>query len=253
MSGYIAFLKKELMENTLNFKLVVMFAVFAVLGILSPVSTKFMPDIVSALTPQLGITFSEPAALDSWGEFYDNVSSLGMSLMLIIFSGCLSSEYNKGTLIIMLTKGLPRPAVIVAKFSSAVVIMTVSYWICFGITYGYTAYLWAGEALPHIFFAAFCLWSIGVMYLSILILGCVVFRQAFPSIIFIFVTLGVLGLVGMIKPLAKYNPLNLTGKNIELLSGTAVISDFIYPLIIALFISLAFLITAISLFNKKQL
>jgi ABC-2 type transport system permease protein len=252
MNGYIAFVKKEITENIRNYKTLIMIALFVIFGIFSPLSARFMSEIISSLAPDLQITLNEPTALDSWQEFYGNVSSLGMSLMLIIFCSCLSSEYSKGTLVNMLTKGLSRPAVIMGKFTVTVLIMTISYWISFVIAYGYTEYFWAGAALPHMFFAAFCLWILGIMYLSTLILGCVIFRQAFPSVLFILVVSGIMGRARMIEPLKKFNPFNLTVDNLGLLYVESTVSEMFLPIFIALIISAIFLTAAISLFNKKQ-
>ena len=252
MSGYIAFVKKEFTENTRGYKFLIMVSVFIVLGMFSVLSARFMPEIIAAFAPQLEITLNEPSALDAWEQFYGNVSQLGMSLMLIIFCSCLSGEYVKGTLVNMFTKGLPRPAVILSKFTVAVAIMTVSYWLCFGVTYYYTAYLWAGVALPYTVFAAFSLWLFGIMHLSILMLGCVLFRQGFVSLIFYLVVQVSIGFIGMIKPLEKYSPFALTSNNLDLLSGAASVSEFIMPIISVLVISAGFLLTSILLFEKKQ-
>ncbi len=253
MNGYIAFVKKELMENTRNYRLFIMLALFFIFGMLGPMTAKFTPQLIASLTPNMQITIAEPTALDSWIQFYKNVPSLGFSLMIIIFSGCLSSEYSKGTLTIMLTKGLSRPAVILSKFSVAAAIMTISYWMSFGITYGYTAYFWQGQVLPHMIFSAFALWMVGLLYLSILIFGCVLFRQAFPSIIFLLGVTVIMTLIGIPKQLASYNPLILTLKNVDLISGTVSVSEFIMPIVIAIIFTVGFLFSATLLFNKKQL
>jgi ABC-2 type transport system permease protein len=51
MSGYIAFVKKEFMENTRNYRLLIMASVFVVLGMLAPLSARFLAEILSALAP----------------------------------------------------------------------------------------------------------------------------------------------------------------------------------------------------------
>lgn len=252
MSGCIAFIKKEFMENSRNFRLLIMLALFVIFGMLSPLSARFMPELISSFAPDLQITIVAPVALDSWAQFYKNVSQLGINIFLILFSGCLSNEYAKGTLTIMLTKGLPRPAIIFSKYIVSAAIMTLSYWMCFGITYGYTAYLWPGASLPHTIFAGFSLWIIGLMYLSILILGCVLFKQAFSGIVFFFAVFGVLSLISMPAQIAKFSPLVLTAKNIDLLSGTAAISEFSIPIIISFSITIGSLFAAVAAFNKKQ-
>lgn len=253
MRGFIAFSKKELTENTRNYRLLIMLAIFLIFGLMSPLLAKFTPQLMEALMPNLAEAFENPTALDSWTQFYKNVSSLGLSLTIILFSSCLSGEYAKGTLTIMLTKGLSRPAVVLSKFSAAAIILTVCYWLSFGVTYGYTAYLWPGDSLPHVFSAAFALWIAGILYLSILMLGCALFRQAFTSILFLLVITVIMGLLEQIEQTAGFSPVILVSKNIDLLSGTVTASYFILPLIVSVFMSAALLMMSIVVFNKKQL
>ncbi len=252
MRGYVAFTKKEFMENARNFRLMIMLLIFFIFGVLSPLTAKFTPELISAFVPEMQITFNEPSAIDSWIQFYKNISSLGFSLMIIIFSNMLSSEYAKGTLVIMLTKGMSRPMVILSKFSAAVVIMSISLWMSFGVTVGYTAYFWQSAELIHTVFAAFSLWISGILYLCILMLGCVLFRQAFAGIIFLLGVNVVFTLLGMLKSLEKLNPFILSTKNVDLISGTVGVSEFILPIVVSLIISAGCLVTAIALFNKKQ-
>ncbi len=253
MSGYIAFLKKEFIEDTRNYRLLLMLGLYFIFGVMGPLSAKFMPELIKTFSPNMQIIIEEPSALESWTQFYKNVSSLGLSLTLIIFSNCLSNEYTKGTLTIMLTKGLSRPAVILSKFSSIAVIMTVSFWMCFGVTYGYTAYLWPSEELSHLLFAAFALWLSAMLYLCILMFGCVLFQQAFASILFLLVITLIFSLLGMTDLLSAYSPSFLSSKNIDLISGTVTISEFAIPITISLIMSGVLLFLSITVFNKKQL
>lgn len=253
MRGFIAFLKKEITENIRNYRLLIMLSIFFIFGVMSPLLAKFTPQLMESLMPNLAEAFENTTALDSWTQFYKNVSSLGLSLTIILFSSCLSGEYAKGTLTIMLTKGLSRSAVVLSKFSVVAVILTVSYWLSFGVTYGYTAYLWPGDSLPYIFFAAFALWIVGLLYLCILMLGCVLFRQAFTSILFLLVISVIMGLLEQIEQTAGFSPAILLSKNVDLISGEVAISYFIIPLIISVFLSAILLIVSITVFNKKQL
>jgi ABC-2 type transport system permease protein len=253
MSGYVSFTKKEFTESIRNYRLLIMLAIFFFFGVTGPLTAKFTPQIIEAFAPNMQLAFEEPVALDSWVQFYKNVSSLGFSLMVILFSNLLSGEYSKGTLTIMLTKGLSRSAVILSKFSAAVGIMTLSYWLCFCISYGYTAFLWQGAELPHIFFAAFALWVAGLLYLCILMLGCVLFRQAFAAIMFLLVVTVPINLLGLIEQIAPYSPFFLAAKNIELLSGAATLSQFAVPFIISILMSLVLLFLSVVVFYRKQL
>ena len=186
---------------------------------------------------------SEPVPLDAWKQFYKNISGVGFSAFIILFGNCLSSEYSKGTLVLMVTKGLSRRAVILAKYTVAAALMTVSYWIAYAAAYVYTALLWKDICLSNVTFAAFLLWIIGFLYLSILMIGCVIFKQMFTSILFTGGIVALISLFGMIEPIAKFNPFILTSKNVGLISGKIIPAEFIIPAFISVVLSILGLLT----------
>ena len=252
MSGYIAFVKKEFTENLKNYRFLILFAVFLIFGIMSAPLAKFTPEILSAFAADMEMA-SKPVALDAWIQFYKNISGVGFSAFIILYGSCLSGEYSKGTLVLMVTKGLSRKAVILAKYTVAAVLMTICYWASFAATYGYTAFLWHDTGLFHVAFAAFALWLAGFLYLSILMIGCVIFKQTFTSILFTGGIVAVISLLGVVRPIAKCNPFLLTSKNVDLLSGEVVPADFMVPALLSVAMSILGLLIAIKLFNKKQL
>lgn len=252
MNSYTAFVKKEFTENIKNFRFLILFAIFLIFGIASALLAKFTPEILSALTTDMQMN-KEPVALDAWKQFYKNISSVGFSALIILFGSCLSSEYSKGTLVLMVTKSLSRPTIILAKYTVSAILMTVSYWISFTAAYGYTAYLWNDTILSYRILAAFFMWIIGFLYLSILILGCVIFKQTFTSILFTGGVIALISLLGIVNPLAKFNPFILTSKNVELISGAVSPSEFVAPMIVSIILTIIFLTITIKLFNNKQL
>lgn len=252
MNGYIAFVKKEFKENMKNYRFLILFMVFLIFGITSALLAKFTPEILSALAADMEMR-SEPVALDAWEQFYKNISGVGFSAFIILFGSCLAGEYSKGTLVLMVTKGLSRPAVILAKYTVAAVLITISYWVSFAATYGYTAYLWPEASLSHVVLAAFSLWVIGFLYLSILMLGCVLFKQTFTSILFTGGIVTLVSLLGLIEPLEKLTPFILTSKNVDLISGAVTPAEFMLPMIVSVIMTILGLLMAIRIFNTKAL
>lgn len=116
MRGYLAFVKKELLEQVRTYKLLILFLVFFIFGMLSPLMAKLMPEILSQM-PMDGITITipDPTAIDSYSQFFKNLTQMGLIVLVLLFSGTLTTELSKGTLINVLTKGLTRYAVILAK------------------------------------------------------------------------------------------------------------------------------------------
>lgn len=252
MSGYLAFLKKEFTENRKNYRFFILFAVFLIFGSMSAFLAKMTPEILSVFAADMEMT-SKPVALDAWKQFYKNISGVGFSALIILFGSCLSNEYSKGTLVLMVTKGLSRNAVILAKYTAAAALMTISYWTGYAAAYGCTAVLWNDTNLSYVALAAFSLWLIGFLYLSILMIGCVLFQQTFTSILFTGGIVALISLLGMVEPIAKFNPFILTTKNVDLISGEAVPAEFVIPAVISVALSIFGLLTALWIFDKKQL
>lgn len=253
MRAYLAFTKKELLENVRNYKFFSVLTIFLIFGFLSPLTAYFMPELLATLSPDLAIALPAPTAMDSWMQFYKNIASLGVSLLLIIYCSTLSSEYSKGTLVIMLTKGLPRSTVIWSKFSVTALIMSISFWASFFITYAYTVYFWPDAVFSHVFFAAFALWLSTIMYLSILMLGCVLIKQAFGSIILVLGITSLIAVLSISKQIGQWSPTFLNNQNVDLLSGVTSISAFVVPILVTLCITIGCLVAAVVLFNRKKL
>ena len=175
MRNYTIFLKKELFESYKTFKLFVMGIVFVFFGMLSPVSAKFMPEILkwalesdpafennSAIFTEL---ITKPVALDSWVQFFSNLGQMGLIVLVIVFSGMLASELSRGTLTIILTKGISRAAILLSKATSAALIWTGSLAVAFAVCYGYTVYLFE-ETVTNLLFGAAILWVFGLFLIA---------------------------------------------------------------------------------------
>ena len=48
MKGYIAFIKKEFVENLKNYRFFILFTIFAIFGLSSAFLAKFTPEIIEA-------------------------------------------------------------------------------------------------------------------------------------------------------------------------------------------------------------
>lgn len=99
MRGYVVFTKKEVLENVRIFKMLI-FLIFFIFGMMSPLMAKLMPEILSQM-PIEGVTIilSEPTASDSYMQFFKNITQMGMIILILVFSGTLTQELNRGTLI----------------------------------------------------------------------------------------------------------------------------------------------------------
>lgn len=249
-----ALLKKEWMEFTRNYKLLIICCVFLFFGFSSPLVAKFLPDVLANFLPKnVAESFPEPTALDSWAQFFKNISQLGLFVIVLLFGSTLTSERQSGTLTIFLTKGLKRQLVIYSKSLFAIAIWTVAYFVAFIITYGYTIFYWPSDNVQQLFLAVFLLWIFGIFIISTLILGNILFKVFFNTLLF---TAGILVLLFIIKLFPKLDSISiirLATENNAVLIGQFHASDYYVPIIITLALSGIFHLIAVKLFNKQAM
>lgn len=79
---------------------------------------------------------------------------MGLIVLALMFSGSVSNEISKGTLVNLVTKGLRRWTVIVGKATSLILQWTVCLLLTFLVTWGYTVYYFPDQKVL-IFFKQF--------------------------------------------------------------------------------------------------
>ena len=168
-----AFLKKEWMEWNRTGRSWILMLVFVLFGIMNPALAKLTPWLMEALSDSLAdtglvTTAVQVDAMTSWAQFYKNIP-IGLIIFILIVGGNFTAEYEKGTLIPVVTKGLSRQSVLAAKAVFLYGSWTVLYAVCFGITYGYNAYFWDNGIAGNLFFAVACTWLFGVWAAALLI------------------------------------------------------------------------------------
>lgn len=254
MRAYLSFTKKEFIENLRTYRIFIMMLVFLLFGFMNPAIAKLMPDILKSAEPAgMNITIPTPTALDSWGQFFKNAGQMGLLVLVIVFCGIMANEFSRGTLINILTKGMKRSIVILSKFTMAAVIWTVSYLLCFVVTYYYTTYFWKMDGLHHMFLTFFSLWLYGMLLIAMVILGGVLFKTIYGSLLLTGGIAVAMMLINISPKMQKYNPITLSSNNMSLLTGQKEAADFMPAVLICGALILIFITVSIMAFNKKQI
>lgn len=253
MNALVAFIKKEMLESVRTYKLLILIIVFLLMGIISPVIAKVTPDIIDAIVPEgIEIKIPDPTAVDAWIQFFKNTSQIGLVVMIITFAGLMSNELSKGTLVNMLTKGLSRRTVILSKFISSTLQWTFAFILSAVTTLLYTNFLWPEGSVSNLFLALFGLWLFGIMMLSLIIMGGVLFKNLTTNMLAtggLFLIMLIINIFPDVKP---YNPMTLFSGNMGLLVEKQAVSDFYSATIVTSIVLLITLSCSIIMFDRKE-
>ena len=247
MRSFVAFTKKEIMESLRTYKFMILFLIFVVFGFLNPVMAKVLPEILESVLPEgMTITLEEPKAIDSWMQFFKNGAQTGMIVLTVIFSGIMAGEISKGTLIHMVTKGLSRNVVVLSKFTSAVFQWTLSYAASALITLGYTLYFFEKMELTNLFLAILGMWIFGVLLLSMVIFGGLLFKNVYGALLLAGGAALILTLLGLFPDLKPYNPMTLVSENVNLMTEMFSSGDFLLSAVVAVLLTGLLLLISMS-------
>lgn len=254
MRQWCAFFRKESLEWIRSGRILI-FAVLALLfGIMSPALAKLTPWIMEMAADSLadsGLTVAEVTvdALTSWGQFYKNIPIL-LVIVLLLCSGSFTMEYQKGTLINMITRGLARWKILTVK--SAVLLLAYSfvYWGCFGITYGYNEYFWDNGIAQQAGLAAVCYYVMGLWLVSLLVLFSTVAKGNMMVILGAGAVFGICYLLSVFEPFKAALPVSLSFGMQMLLGEDA---GWKIPMLVSICWSMVNLGLSVIIFNRKQM
>ena len=251
-----AFLKKEMLEQARSGKLMFLGILFVLFGIMNPAVAKLTPWLLEAMADSMvggsmTITVSEVTAMDSWVQFFKNIP-IGLIAFVLMEGNIFTKEYQSGTLLLSLTKGLARYKVVFSKALVMASLWTVGYWLCFGITYSYNAYFWDNAVAQNLTFSALCWWIFGLWVIALTVLFSTLAKE---NTMVLAGTGGVVlasSLLSFFPKLQKFLPTLLSDGN-ELIYGLAESNKYYPALAIAAGMAVACFVISIPIFNKKQL
>ena len=223
---------------------------------MNPAVAKITPWLLEILADSLAesgmtVTPVTVSAMDSWVQFFKNMP-LGLIVFVLLQSSIFTKEYQSGTLVLSLTKGLERFKVVVSKTVVLTVLWTVGYWLCFGITYGYNAYFWDNSVAQNLILSVVCWWLFAVCVISLMILFSTIANSNTGVLVGTGSVVLASYLLGLLPKISKYLPTLLANGN-SLIYGVAEAKTYIVAILITVVASLICFAVSIPIFNKKQL
>jgi len=170
--------------------------------------------------------------MDAWSQFFKNLSQMGLIVLLLVQSGQFATEYAKGSLVNLLTKGLSRPAIALAKAAWTAALWTGAYALALGVSMGYTAYLFPGEAVDSLLPAVAGLWLFGLLLLSCLAAGGALLPSAYGGLLCVVGLYVGLALLDLVPSVPLHSPHALVTQSMRLLQGVTAPRALAWPFVL---------------------
>ena len=254
MRIFLSLLKKEAIEGARTKKIISTFILFLFIGLISPLTAKLTPMILQSIaTGNIDINVAPPSEIDSWTQFFKNISQIGMFGLAIILSTQMANEFQKGTLINLLSKGLPRYQVVLSKIFYNFILWFIAYFCSFILTYFYTKYFF-GISFPirNILMAALLPFIFGLFLISLEILAGVISGNVIGTLILTTVGIVIQLILSIRDEIVKYMPIALIGKPVNLIKGIGY-DDYYVPIITGSILLILCIVISIAIINKKQI
>lgn len=250
MKSTIVFIKKELIEALRSYKIMVILPIFFFFGVISPIVAKIMPELFKTIE---GVVIELPEAklVDAWIQFYENMT-IQIFMFVIVFANTISNEVRKGTLTNLVVKGLPRKNIILAKFLFIVFIWTICFMCSVFSTNIISRSLLVGE-VSHLFLIMFSTWVFGILLISIMIFGSVLFKNLYGSILIVFLFYVFSSMLSVVPVIKIYHPYAIMVYSCNVLNATMEPMALLPAFSISIIFIFTFLGMSIKCFNKITL
>ena len=253
MTGLGLLLRKELLEQARTMRLVVVVAVFAILGLLSPVFARYVREIVEAVGGgQFQGMIPAPVVGDAVLQFTKNVGQFGVLIAILVTMGSVATEKERGTAAFLLTKPIGRGAFVMAKVVAIGALLGLALAVGGVLCWTYAAILF--EPLPVAGFAGAValLWLSLAVFAALTFLASVTTRSALVAGGAGFGVFLVAGILSALPGIGTFMPTSLWGAADALALGT--VPD---PLLGPVLVNVGIVVVALTLawwsFRRQEL
>jgi len=256
MIGLATLLRKELLESWRTRRIPVVVLLFLFVGIISPLTARYLPDILKAALGDQATTIPipTPTSADAVLQLQKNLGQFGALTAIVLAMGLVAAEKDRGTAGFLLTKPASRAAFLAAKLIGLGAVLGLGTMIAVGVGWAYTAILF--EVLPIGGWLALGLlsWLALMAWASLTFLASTVLRSSAAA-----AGAGIGGLLGVsllavIPPVGRWLPSGLDGPALALATGSPFdVADLAAAIVGTVAIVVACVALAWAAFRRQEL
>lgn len=226
MSGFGVLVRKELLEAWRTRRLPVIAVLFLVFGMISPLTAKYLPEILkAALGDQLSVPMPTPDATAALGQLQKNLGQMGALVAIALAMGSVSGELDRGTAALVLAQPATRPAFLAAKLVAIGVVLGISTLLAVLVAWAYTAILFAALPIGGWIAMAALAWLALVAWGSLTFLASAATGSTTAAAGLGFVAWIAVSIAAIVPALDRLLPTGLTAPAIAIAAGTTADMD----------------------------
>ncbi|WP_096190016.1 ABC transporter permease [Evansella halocellulosilytica] len=257
MSQWMTLFKKEWKESLRNFKWLWIPLVFLLLGIMQPVTTYFLPDIIEqfgGLPEDTVINIPVPSGAQVLSETLGQFSQIGFLVIVLAFMGTVASERNNGSIIMVLVKPVSYVSYLTAKWAHITLLSLSSYILGFSLSVYYTFLLIERVAAVFVIKGAL-VYSVWVFFIITLVLclSALLKSTAATAFLSIGITVTISLLSSLTPDLMKWSPGMLMNHTQLLFQTGAVGENFLLNMMTTFIIIFAMISLTSYFFQRKEM
>ncbi|WP_099361837.1 ABC transporter permease [Fredinandcohnia onubensis] len=256
MRQWSVLFKKEWIEMTRNFKILWIPLVFILLGIMQPVTSYYLPEIIKAAgeLPE-GAVFDIPVPtpqevlVQTFGQY----SQIGVLVLVLAFMGIVAAEKNSGVSDIILVKPVSFANYITAKWVSITIMTLGSFLLGILASWYYTGVLIGDLEFGELMKGSlvYGTWLVFLMTVTLL-LSSLFKSNIFVAFMSLLVAIGLSALTSLLSKWMTWSPARLSTHASSLLLTGSPDKQFALSLTVSLLLILVLLVSSIYLFAKKE-
>ncbi|WP_438349127.1 ABC transporter permease subunit [Paenibacillus sp. FA6] len=257
MKGTWIFYRKEMLEMSRSFKLLWIPIVFAILGIMQPVVSLYMPEILKmsgGVPPEMFSLYEIPSSPEVMIQVLSQYSTLGVLILVLAGMNSVSGERYGGTAELIMVRPISCVSIIISKWLAQSTQLLMAFGIGYTVAFFYTyqmigAFSWKSAVAS---FGLYGLWL--MLAVTLTLLFSTILRGAAAA----FVTLSILALLSLLQGILPtwftWSPARLTSLAAEAMMGNALpVSTVVVCCLITVGIIIVTLLSSSHLLQRRVL
>ncbi|GIN74814.1 ABC transporter permease [Bacillus sp. J14TS2] len=258
MNRFTVLLQKEWLDAKRSYKLLWLPVVFVFLGILQPLSSFYLPEILKmagGLPDGMTITLPELTASEVLASaLTDQFDQMGLIVIVMATMGIIATDKNNGMLAFILTRNTTLVEYLLSKLVGHAVIIAGSIFLGFLTTVFYTSYLYQAVSVARIVagVGVYYIWCL-FMLAFVIAIGALLSRTSAIALLSIFVLIFLKTVTLLGGGFQILNPAYLSNQAVSIITSGNVLPHFFITIAAAVLLIVFCLLFATSYLSRKEL